>query len=876
MPPGIVIQIQGDGSNVQAALTAIREEMHQTKQAAEEAGGGLAQFGEMAKRALEFAGIYLGIRELKEGLQELVQGSMELGEQLAHLSQQTGISVANLSVLKYAAESNGISFEAMTTGFRKLSEAMLKAGEGQKESVLAFQRVGISTQQLKENSNDLWGVLNLLADRFATLPDGAVKSAEATQLLGRFGQQLIPILDQGSDGLELLRAKAQALGLVLDQDGIERMEGMHKAMVDVKGAAEGAALGFTEGLAPAVAGIAEAFSGAAQGMNAWKAIGEGVGATALAIAAAVGIAIRAIEGLKEGVYAIAGATQEVTGELRAHLEPLARDRQEGEASIARGKALLAESRAMTQEHNTQMQALGDQLNKAWQKMLAPPELGKEGGRATGSFEDPAGKGGKAPKEHGEGGIDRAATSLAEAMSQSQVAAVKAATEDALAALDVEHKQFLVSDAAYYTDKLKLQDQAFDAQLAALKSHQAELAGLEARQQGDQTLKRNAGGQSAEELGTARQILEVQSKIAEVEGQKAKAATEYKLAEAQAANAGELEILKQAAQIETERNQGITARLALLKYENELELQKAAVNYGSGSPQYGQVQQLGQIAAAKLQMQQADQQIAESEKQNQIQTQELQEKAAQGLIKKKDAQAQINALDKAEAELLRSLLPLYQQQAAYLGGNANDKAAEVQKTIGDLSNPKKNAKDDPGTQIADGLSKTVTSSLDQLSSSALKGKVNFTSMADSMIADIERIALKSLEEQAISPFFSSLFGGASGGGGLSGFLTGLLPGHAKGGPADGPSIVGEEGPELFVPNAPGNVVSNSTLKSMASSGGSQGPNVNFQVVNNSSQNVNARETGRSYDHESKQFIVHTVLEDLQQGGSLSGAIGGMGR
>ena len=156
------------------------------------------------------------------------------------------------------------------------------------------------------------------------------------------------------------------------------------------------------------------------------------------------------------------------------------------------------------------------------------------------------------------------------------------------------------------------------------------------------------------------------------------------------------------------------------------------------------------------------------------------------------------------------------------------------------------------------------------------------MADSMISDIERIALKSLEEQAISPFFNNLFGGGgSGGSGGSGggFLSSIfssLGGHAKGGPMDGPSWVGEEGPEIFAPDTPGNVISNDTLKSMASNGGGGAPNVSFTVVNNSSANVSAKETGRSYDHDSKQFIVHTVLEDLQGGGSLAGAFGGMNR
>ncbi len=55
------------------------------------------------------------------------------------------------------------------------------------------------------------------------------------------------------------------------------------------------------------------------------------------------------------------------------------------------------------------------------------------------------------------------------------------------------------------------------------------------------------------------------------------------------------------------------------------------------------------------------------------------------------------------------------------------------------------------------------------------------------------------------------------------------GLAKGGPAQGgkPYIVGEEGPELFVPNTSGTVIPNGT----AIGGGGGVTNVNYSIVAN---------------------------------------------
>ena len=82
-------------------------------------------------------------------------------------------------------------------------------------------------------------------------------------------------------------------------------------------------------------------------------------------------------------------------------------------------------------------------------------------------------------------------------------------------------------------------------------------------------------------------------------------------------------------------------------------------------------------------------------------------------------------------------------------------------------------------------------------------------------DLRRVALSALAEiaaSAISSGIGSLFGGGGGGGGLLSAATSLLssalgaPGRATGGPV-GPGrayMVGERGPELFVPTASGRV------------------------------------------------------------------------
>ena len=110
-----------------------------------------------------------------------------------------------------------------------------------------------------------------------------------------------------------------------------------------------------------------------------------------------------------------------------------------------------------------------------------------------------------------------------------------------------------------------------------------------------------------------------------------------------------------------------------------------------------------------------------------------------------------------------------------------------------------------------------------------GKLDFKTLADSIISDLIRIQIqnsimKPLAQATSGMSFSGLFSGAGS------FLSGLF--KADGGPVSGgqPYIVGEQGPEWFVPNGAGTILPNGTAPatSAASSTAQGAVNINFNV------------------------------------------------
>jgi lambda family phage tail tape measure protein len=116
--------------------------------------------------------------------------------------------------------------------------------------------------------------------------------------------------------------------------------------------------------------------------------------------------------------------------------------------------------------------------------------------------------------------------------------------------------------------------------------------------------------------------------------------------------------------------------------------------------------------------------------------------------------------------------------------------------------------------------SVTQNLEQaLDNFVETGKLSFSDLAGSIIRDLIKIQLKAqatsiFQSSGIGNFFSSIFSGFGGGGGRGDF-TGGIKLFADGGepPVGMPSIVGERGPELFVPKTAGTVIPNNKLGSM---------------------------------------------------------------
>ena len=127
----------------------------------------------------------------------MIRQTANAGEELLKMSEQTGISVENLSKLKQAAELAETDINGLSVAMKFLNKSIHGTNDEGKDTTKLLKDLGV-------NSKDPFSALMQLADAFSRMENGAGKSAVATEILGRSGTDLIPLLNGGSKAVEKL------------------------------------------------------------------------------------------------------------------------------------------------------------------------------------------------------------------------------------------------------------------------------------------------------------------------------------------------------------------------------------------------------------------------------------------------------------------------------------------------------------------------------------------------------------------------------------------------------------------------------------------------------------------------------------------------
>ena len=159
--------------------------------------------------------------------------------------------------------------------------------------------------------------------------------------------------------------------------------------------------------------------------------------------------------------------------------------------------------------------------------------------------------------------------------------------------------------------------------------------------------------------------------------------------------------------------------------------------------------------------------------------------------------------------------------------------------------------DPAVTAVEGLNSLFSNMGNALDNFVETGKLKFGDLAKSIIADLAKIALKA----AVTKLFTLV--GKS------------ILGRAAGGPvmANKPYVVGEQGPELFVPNSAGSIMTNASMNKNAGADSGMGATVTNNYITNNISAIDSRSVAQMFVENRKSLLGASMMarKEMPYGG-----------
>lgn len=174
---------------------------------------------------------------IASGMAAITTGAGAAVRSLAELDRQakrSGVSVTEFQQLKFVAEQNRIDVDQMIDG---LKEMQLRADEfavtGKGSAADAFKRLGYGARELERRLEDPTELFLDLINRMEDL-DRAAQIRVADEVFGGTGgERFVELLSQGDEGIRQLMARADELGLVMDEQAIAKAAELDRKFAEV-------------------------------------------------------------------------------------------------------------------------------------------------------------------------------------------------------------------------------------------------------------------------------------------------------------------------------------------------------------------------------------------------------------------------------------------------------------------------------------------------------------------------------------------------------------------------------------------------------------------------------------------------------------------
>lgn len=211
----LVDKMSGPLGNINQKLDAFNSKAKAgggaTKGIGDGAVGATGKLGALTA-GLGAAGVALAALGAATAVFQAFAAASRAADMMDDLAEKTGIAASALRDYQLVATLSGTSLDSMISGLNRLNRSIALSEDETKKQALAFEALGISTEDASGNLKGAEETFLEIADAFEGLKDGPEKAAIAVALFGGKANELIPLLNKGAEGIQAMQEEAAILG----------------------------------------------------------------------------------------------------------------------------------------------------------------------------------------------------------------------------------------------------------------------------------------------------------------------------------------------------------------------------------------------------------------------------------------------------------------------------------------------------------------------------------------------------------------------------------------------------------------------------------------------------------------------------------------
>lgn len=272
---GLAMQISANTAQLASAVQDVNKRLDDMAGAGKKAASDLGVL-----KNIEIARVFIdGIKLVADGLttaasaaKRMFDDSRNAIDALGKLSESTGVAVETLQTFGAVADEAGVSNETFGKAISRLGIEVGKAEIGKDN---AFTKLGLDVGKLKQQNIE--ATVIDVADAISKIGNDSERLAASSEVFGKIGPALLPLLNLGGDELKEAAALAERIGGVITADQVKQVEAMNDRFTQVGRAVQSIINQVTASLAPGLERVAQSLLDAFEatgGQNIGKGIAD--------------------------------------------------------------------------------------------------------------------------------------------------------------------------------------------------------------------------------------------------------------------------------------------------------------------------------------------------------------------------------------------------------------------------------------------------------------------------------------------------------------------------------------------------------------------------------------------------------------------------